>query len=157
MNALKKPKERSNKKRKMASYQERARRGLKGMVLRWTDSDPFSENGTITDTDVTHSNPTQRLLVRDMWARCSDWIVSTEFTYLVTMRVVFDTEKRGQKVDILEFDYTGTLRAAKSQMLNDVMEKELKSSLKSNDSLPGGHKNKGNYLYCEFIAQIVGV
>jgi hypothetical protein len=61
-----KPKERSNKKRKMASYQERARRGLKGMILQWTDSDPFSENGTITDTDVTHKNPTQRLIVRDM-------------------------------------------------------------------------------------------
>lgn len=157
MNALKKPKERSNKKRKMASYQERARRGLKGMILRWTDSDPFSENGTITDTDVTHSNPTQRLLVRDMWARCNSWIVSTEFIYCVKMNVVFETEKRGLKVDELEFNYTGTLRAAKSQMLNDVMEKELADCLKANDSLPAGHKNKGKYMHCEFVAQIVGV
>jgi hypothetical protein len=83
--------------------------------------------------------------------------VSTEFIYRVEMNVVFETERRGLKVDELEFDYTGTLRAAKSQMLNDVMERELADCLKSNDSLPSGHKNKGNYLYCEFIAQIVGV
>lgn len=157
MPALKKPKRRSSNKKKMASYQEHARRGLKGMLLRWTDSDPFSENGTITDTDVTHSNPTQRLLVRDMWARCNSWIVSTEFVYLVKMNVVFDTQKRGLKVDELEFDYTGTLRAAKSQMLNDVMQKELDDCLKANESLPPGHKNKGTYLRCEFVAQIVGV
>ena len=157
MPTLKKPKQRSSNKKKMASYQERARRGLKGMLLRWTDSDPFSENGTITDTDVTHSNPTQRLIVRDMWARCNSWIVSTEFVYLVKMNVVFDTQKRGLKVDELEFDYTGTLRAAKSQMLNDVMQKELDDCLKANESLPPGHKNKGTYLHCEFVAQIVGV
>lgn len=157
MLALKKPKQRSSNKKKMASYQERARRGLKGMLLRWTDSDPFSENGTITDTDVTHSNPTQRLIVRDMWARCNSWIVSTEFVYLVKMNVVFDTQKRGLKVDELEFDYTGTLRAAKSQMLNDVMQKELDDCLRANESLPPGHKNKGKYLHCEFVAQIVGV
>ena len=157
MSALKKPKQRSSNKKKMASYQERARRGLKGMLLRWTDSDPFSENGTITDTDVTHSNPTQRLIVRDMWARCNSWIVSTEFVYLVKMNVVFDTQKRGLKVDELEFDYTGTLRAAKSQMLNDVMQKELDDCLRANESLPPCHKNKGKYLHCEFVAQIVGV
>lgn len=157
MLSMKKPKERGNKKKKIASYQERARRGLKGMILRWTDSDPFSENGTITDADVTHSNPTQRLIVRDMWARCNSWIVATEFTYCVKMNVVFETVKRGLKVDELEFNYTGTLRAAKSQMLNDVMQKELAECIKANESLPQNHKNKGKYLHCEFIAQIVGV
>lgn len=157
MLALKKPKQRSNKKKKMASYQERARRGLKGMILKWTDSDPFSEDGAITATDVTHSNPTQRLVVRDMWARCSEWILNTEFMYCVQMRVVFETDSRGLKVDELEFDYTCTLRGAKSQILNDAMESELIECIKSNDAYPSGHKNKGKYLHCEFVAQIVGI
>lgn len=157
MLALKKPKPRSNKKKKMASYQERARRGLKGMILKWTDSDPFSEDGVITATDVTHTNPTQRLVVRDMWARCSEWILNTEFTYCVQMRVVFETENRGLKADELEFDYTCTLRGAKSQILNDAMEAELVECIKANAAYPDGHKNKGKYLHCEFVAQIVGI
>lgn len=150
-------KKRSNAKKKMASYQERARRGLKGMILQWTDSDPFSENGKIFDTAVTHKNPTQRLVVRDMWYRCNDWILNTEFQYCVIMRVVFDTEKRGLKVDELEFNFTCTLRGDKSQILNDAMEAELIECIKANDSIPEGHKNKGLYVHCEFIAQIVGV
>lgn len=150
-------KKRSNSKKKMASYQERARRGLKGMILKWIDSDPFSENGIITDTDVTHSNPTQRLIVRDMWARCNDWILNTEFTYCVIMRVVFETERRGLKVDEFEFNYTCTLRGAKSEILNDAMERELKEAIRCNDSIPSEHKNKGKYLHCEFIATITGV
>lgn len=151
-----KPKERSNKKKKMASYQERARRGLKGMMLRWSDSDPFSESGKIFDTDVTHTNPTQRLIVKDMWYRCNDWILNTEFQYLVTMDVVFETEKRGDKIDQFEFEFTCTLRGDKSQILNDAMEAELVESIKCNDAIPEGHKNKGIYKHCEFTATIVG-
>lgn len=150
-------KKRSNQKKKMASYQERARRGLKGMILKWIDSDPFSENGIITATDITHKNPTQRLIVRDMWARCNDWILNAEFTYCVIMRVVFETDKRGLKVDEFEFNYTCTLRGAKSEILNDAMERELQDAIRCNDSIPSAHKNKGMYLHCEFIATIAGV
>jgi hypothetical protein len=154
---LNKPKKRSNSKKKMASYQERARRGMKGMILKWTDSDPFSENGLISETDVTHTNPTQRLIVRDMWARCNEWILNSEFTYLVQMIVVFETEKRGLKIDELEFNYTCTLRGAKSGILNDAMEAELAECLKCNNAIPDGHKNKGIYVHCEFTATITGV
>jgi len=150
-------KKRSNAKKKMASYQERARRGLKGMILQWTDSDPFSENGKIFDTAVTHKNPTQRLVVRDMWYSCSDWILNAEFQYLVQMDVVYETEKRGDKVDQFEFEFTCTLRGAKSQILNDAMEAELIESIKCNDAIPNGHKNKGKYKHCVFSATIVGV
>lgn len=158
MNALVKipAKKRSNSKKKMASYQERARRGLKGMILRWIDTDPFSENGEIKNPEVTHKNPTQRLIVRDMWYRCNSWILTNEFTYCVTMKVVFETEKRGLKVDEFEFNYTCTLRGAKSDTLNDAMQAELVESLRCNDAIPDGHKNKGRYLHCEFTAEIVG-
>lgn len=152
-----KPKERSNKKKKMASYQDRARRGLKGMILKWTDSDPFSEGGKIFDTDVSHANPIQRLVVKDMWYSCNEWILNTEFQYLVTMDVVFETEKRGDKIDQFEFNFTCTLRGAKSQILNDAMEAELIESIKCNDAIPESHKNKGIYKHCVFTAKIVGV
>lgn len=152
-----KPKERSNKKKKMASYQERARRGLKGMILKWADTDPFCEEGKIFDTDVSHENPIQRIIVKDMWYRCNEWILNTEFQYIVTMDVIFETEKRGDKIDQFEFEFTCTLRGAKSQILNDAMEAELIESIKCNDAIPHGHKNKGIYKHCVFTAKIVGV
>lgn len=152
-----KPKERSNKKKKMASYQERARRGLKGMILKWTDTDPFSEEGKIFDTDVSHENPIQRIIVKDMWYRCNEWILNTEFQYIVTMDVVFETEKRGNKIDQFEFEFTCTLRGAKSEILNDAMEAELAESIRCNDAIPEGHKNNGIYKHCFFTAKIVGI
>lgn len=159
MNSLVKipAKKRSNSKKKMASFMERARRGMKGMILRWTDTDPFSESGHIFDTEVNHKNPTQKLIVLDMWSRCQDWILNTEFTWCVTMRVIFETEKRGYKVDEYEFNFTCTLRGPKSEILNDAMEVELKDSLRCNDAMADGHKNKGRYKHCEFSAVIVGV
>lgn len=146
-----------SKKTKMAEYLKRARRGMLGATLKWVDTDPFSESGEIRDTEVTHKNPTQRLVVRDMWARCSSWILNTEFTWLVTLRVIYETAQRGSKIDEIEFRYTCTLRGDKSQTLNDAMESELAASLAGNRAFEDGHKNKGEYQHCEFIAEIVGV
>lgn len=157
MTALRKPKQRSGQKKKIASYMERARRGLKGLTLTWTDQNPFENNAEIIAGKVTHKNPTQRIIVQNLWAVSSDWIMNAEFTYLVTLRVVFETEKRGLKVDELEFTFTCALQGKKSQILNDAMESELRECLKCNDAIPDGHKNKGKYSHCEFEAVIVGV
>jgi hypothetical protein len=145
------------KKTKMAQYIKRARRHMAGVILAWTDTDPFSEGGEIRDTDVTHKNPTQRLIARDMWDRCRDWMVTTEFTWLVTMRVIYTGTAKGDKVDTLEFRHTCSLRGNKSDELNDAMQAELKESLKGNDAFPEGHRNKGVYDRCEFVAVVVGV
>lgn len=157
MLALKTQKKRSNAKTKMAEYQKRARAGLRGLTLIWSDSDPFNDDGHITETNVTHKNPIQKIIVKDMWYRCSQWILNTEFTWLVTMSVFFETEKRGTRIDEYEFRYTCTLRGDKSQTLNDAMEDALNESITANNSYPAGHKNKGVYKVCKFNSEIVGV
>jgi hypothetical protein len=150
-------KKRTNSKPKIAAYQKEARKGLKGLILRWVDADPFSENAEITNTDVSHKNPTQRLIVDEMWRQCSKWICETEFTWNVVMKVFHDTGERGLKVDEYEFDFTCTLRGKKSDILNDAMEASLNESRAGNDAFPDGHKNKGVYLRCDFIATVTGI
>ena len=150
-------KKRTNSKNKMAAYQKQARKGLKGLILKWVDADPFSEDAAISNTSVSHTNATQRLVVDQMWQQCADWICNTEFTWRVSMLVVFDTDKRGLKVDDYEFNFTCTLRGKKSEILNNAMQEALRESHAGNDSLPDGHKNKGKYQYCEFVAQVIGI
>lgn len=150
-------KKNKNNKDKMARYQKQARRGMKGFAIYWNDSDPFTENGDISSHGVTHTNPTQKLIAREMWDKCQHWILHTEFTWLVRMVVIFDTPKRDDDPDEYIFRYTCTLRGKKSGDLNDKIEMSLKKSIDGNNSYPDGHKNKGQYLHCEFVAQIVGV
>jgi len=151
-----KPKKRSNHKTKIAQYQKRARAGMKNFSISWGDTDPFSESGSIYGGEIDHSNPTQKLICKNMWKRCSQWIVTQEFTWQVIMRVVYETP-RGDKHDDYEHVFTCTLRGNKSEILNDAMEKNLIESLAGNSAFPDGHKNKGTYSHCEFLAVVIGV
>ncbi len=150
-------KKRSNNNVKKAQYMKRARNQMKGFCITWADSDPFSENGRIDGGDIDHANPTQKLICKDMWKRCSQWIVSTEFNWQIIMRVVFTGAANGDKYDDYDFTYTCTLRGHKSEILNDAMEKALQESIDGNNAYPEGHKNKGVYSHCEFLAQVIGV
>ena len=148
---------RSNDKTKKAQYLKRARESMRGFSIGWVDDDPFTDNGVITGGHVDHSNPTQKLICRDMWARCSQWIVESEFQWLVTMRVIFEGSPRGDVWVDCEFNFTCSLRGKKSEILNDAMEDALIDAKAGNDAYPDGHKNKGTYSRCEFLAQVVGV
>ena len=64
-------KKRSNDSKRKAAYMKRARRGMMGFCITWMDSDPFTENGRIDGGEIDHANPTQKLICRDMWQRCS--------------------------------------------------------------------------------------
>ena len=156
-NVIKVSKKRSSDSKKKAQYMKRARAGMKGFVIGWSDSDPFSENGTIEGGDIDHSNPTQKLICRDMWTRCSQWIVETEFQLAVIMRVIFEGAPRGDVWVDCDFNFTCSLRGKKSEILNDAMEAALIDARAGNDAYPDGHKNKGTYSRCEFLAQVVGV
>lgn len=145
----------SNPKMK-AQYMKRARRGMLGFTVTWLDPDPFADNSEIEGGDIDHANPTQKLICLDMWKRCSQWIVSTEFTWVVIMRVCWKEYTKIEAVDC-HHRFTCALRGHKSEILNDAMEQSLKEVLAGNDAYPDGHKNKGTYSHCEFLAQIVGV
>lgn len=152
-----KPKKRGNHKTKIAQYQKRARAGMLGFSLSWGYSDPFSENSSIYGGEIDHLNPTQKIICRDMWRRCSQWIVTQEFTWQVIMRVVYIGTEKGDKYDDYDHVFTCTLRGNKSDILNDAMEKNLSESLAGNNAFPEGHKNKGVYSHCEFLAVVIGV
>ncbi len=146
-------KKRSNDAAKKAQYMKRARNGMKGFEISWIDEDPFSENGKIHGGEVGHANPTQRLICRDMWKRCSQWIVETEFVWLIQMRVVF--YDRDEPYDDYEFVFTCSLRGNKSGILNEAMEKEFLYSIDLNSKAEV--RKKGVYSHCEFMATVVGV
>lgn len=150
-------KKRSNNSKKIAAFQKRARKSMRGFTIVWADSDPFTENGRIDGGEIDHANPTQKLICRDMWQRCSQWIVSTEFTWRVIMRVVFIGAPKGDCFYDNEFTYTCTLRGNKSEILNDAMELALKEAISGNDHYKDGDSNKGKYSHCEFLAQVIGV
>ncbi|MET0356197.1 MAG: hypothetical protein ABW044_05425 [Cellvibrio sp.] len=151
------PKKRSNNQKKIASFHKRARKGMLGFSIAWADSDPFNDNGHITGGVIDHGNPTQKLICIDMWKRCSQWIVNTEFTWQVIMRVIYMGAPKGDKYDDYEFTFTCSLRGNKSEILNDAMEESLNESIKANSSYPDGDRHKGVYDRCEFLAVIVGV
>lgn len=150
-------KKRGRDPKKKAAYMKRARRGMLGFTIHWLDTDPFSENGKIDGGTIDHANPTQKLICIDMWRRCSQWVVSTEFTWQVIMRVVYIGAPKGEKHDDYDFTFTCTLRSHKSEILNDAMEKCLRESIAGNDSYKDGDRNKGVYSHCEFLAVVIGV
>jgi hypothetical protein len=144
-------------KKTKAAHMKRARKGMLGFTVTWLDTDPFTEGGNIEGGDIDHANPIQKVICRDMWKRCSQWIVSTEFTWRVIMRVVFVGAAKGDCFADAEHIFTCTLRGPKSEILNDAMEQSLKEFLAGNESYPEGHKNKGVYSHCEFLAEVIGI
>ena len=151
------PKTRSGNATKMAQFHKRARAGMRGFELHWTSTEPFVDSSDVQNVHIWHANPTQRLICADMWNRCQKWIVETEFQWLIVMKIIIETEKRGYAITECEFQYTCSLRGPKSKTLNDAMEKEFNETIAGNNAYPVGHKNKGKYLRCEFIAKVAGV
>ena len=141
----------------MAANLKQGRRGVKGLILEWSDKQPLSDAPFIQNDRVTHRNPIQRLIVKEMWRTSAEWIVTSEFTWRVTMTVIYATEKRGDKIDEVELIYTCALRGKKSQILNDAMLSELEASLAANDYLDTSHKNKGVFKSCFYKAEIICV
>jgi len=153
-------KKRSNYSKKKAQYMKRVRNGMRGFVLGWASDDPFSddkEGGDITNCTIDHANPTQKLICVSVWQKCAHWIVETEFQWCVIIRVIFEGAPKGDVWVDCELNYTCSLRGKKSQTLNDALEAALIDAKAGNDAYPDGHKNKGVYSRCEFLAQVVGV
>ena len=144
-------------KKTKAAYAKRARRGMLGFTISWIDENPFSENANISNGSIDHANPIQKLICRDMWLTSADWICGTEFTWRVAMRAVFTGAPRGDCYADAEHVFTCTLLGNKSKILNDAMEESLKEFIAGNDAYPAGHKNKGKYSHCEFLAEVIGI
>lgn len=147
---------RGNKK-KLQQFHKRARAGMRGFMLSWSDIDPFGPCSDVQNVAVDHTNPTQRLIVADMWNQCEKWIMETEFQWSIVMKISIETERRGTAVTECEFNFTCALRGAKALVLNDAMKNEFEETIAGNNAYPEGHKNKGVLSGCVFVAKIAGV
>ena len=144
-------------KKTKAAYLKRARRGMLGLSLNWCDSEPFQNNGELGEWNVSHSNPTQKIICKSMWTRYKQWIVTTEFTWRVILRVVFTGAEKGDCYADAEHIFTCSLMGPKSEKLNESMMKSFNEFIAGNNSYQDGHKNKGTYSHSEFLAEIIGV
>ena len=53
---------------------KRARKLVKGLILKWSDDDAMSPTPHINDSEVTHRSPVLRLQSRRVWSDYKDWI-----------------------------------------------------------------------------------
>ena len=146
-------KKRSNNTKKKAAYMKRARQGMRGFALLWTGTGLNDIESAIVD----NSNPIQKLISQSMWDQCKSWILTTEFVWEVTMRMIHTGTASGDKYDDAIFNFTCTLRGEKAEILHEEIQKAFEGFIAGNNAYPDGHKNKGIYSHCEFLAQIVGV
>ena len=74
------------------------------------------------------------------------------------MRVVHTGTPSGEdKYDDAIFNYTCSLRSKKAEILHEEIQKAFEGFIAGNDAYPEGHKNKGVYSHCEFMAIVAGV
>lgn len=153
-----------SKKQKISGQLKRARAGLKGLTVVWTDSDPLidSDEAVIYGDAVSHENPTNRIIIKKVWSQYAHWILTAEFTWLVEVKIVFEAISRGKnKVVEGEFLCTCPLRRDGDSRMNDAIEQFIKEERETNDKiaqdLGADHKSYGVYLRTEFKAKIVGV
>ncbi|MES1987008.1 MAG: hypothetical protein V4440_03090 [Pseudomonadota bacterium] len=152
-------------KQKNAQSFTQARRSVLGLTLRWTDKQPLFESinhDSISKTSISHKNPIQSIVCLKMWNMNKVWIVEQEFTWLVTVKVVYKSNRDGDdKVDTIEIRCTGALRWEGDQRINEATEKKILES-RLNNYLTGetqgyDHKSFGIFDRCEFEAVIVGI
>lgn len=156
---------RGNYKQTMAQNLKRARAGLLGLNLSWTDTQPLvkSEHGeTISDFKVWHKNPTNRLICQDMWRQSQKWIVENEFTWLVIIKIFYESNRVSMdKVDIGEFKCTCAIRYEGDQRMDDKIEKFIIECRLANylvaEEKGIDHKSYGVFQRAEFSATIVGI
>ena len=158
-------KKRSNNKAMHAAYMKRARRGLRGMILAWRDYEPLTDTeapDSITKTEVTHRNPTQKLIAMHMWKTANKFIIETVFTWKVSVKLVYRSNRDGAlKIDEGEFTLTCGIRDKSDTRLDQAIEAFITESKLANalvgEQMGKDHKSYGEYLYTDFCAEIIGV
>jgi prepilin-type processing-associated H-X9-DG protein len=146
-----------NKPEKMLEFN---RKSLIGFTLIWRDINPLSNNAIIENEGVTHKNPIHRIYCKNVWALHHDKILKNTFQWKVNVDIYYslpNKENSDIKQDHGEFIIKAPFKVPGDTTLNDEIEKFVIESKLLNVQLPDGHKNKGNYLYCDFKVMIIGI
>lgn len=133
---------------------------LPGFTIKWRDENPLSESPVITNQVVTHKNMVWRAVAMQTWRRFHDWILSSELTWSVVVKVIYLTPNKTSakaKVDEGEFTITAPFQRKGDSRLADAVEAFVTESRLANSMLPDDHKNKGVYQHCDYEITILAV
>lgn len=122
----------------------RARAGIKGLIISWSDPDPLSDSPHIVDGKVSHRNPVFRLTAPKLFQDFGDWITSKQsFRWLVTIRVLFDYPNGQTQLEERELEAVTTLSA-----INDHCLAQIQDALR--------HGDVAYYRNTEFTIECMG-
>lgn len=135
--------------------QNRFKRMCTGLIVTWRDVEPFGDAKPY-DCKVSASTPAKRLIADALYRGNSERILSTDFRWLIEVSICFLTP-RGLDKRITEIETRCKLSSWQSNSICEIIADALDEAFSGNEAYPDGHKNKGEYQYCEFKAQILGV
>jgi hypothetical protein len=152
-----------NKKTRAAGL-KKARQRVKGLQLGWSDVNPLIDTRTpesIFNKFVTHVNPVYRLVANQMWEQFSDWILTTEFTWAMTLDVVYKSNRGDGVLKKDSADFKLTFAYKGDHRIDEAAREFVETSLLKNEmigvELGTDHKSYGQYIQCDFVIEIVGV
>lgn len=69
---------------------KRARAGVRGLIIEWSDKHPLRETQAKISGKISHKNPLFKLCANKIFADYGDWITTQQpFHWLITITVVF--------------------------------------------------------------------
>lgn len=122
----------------------RARAGIKGLILSWKDKDPLSESAEVIPGAVGHRNPVYRLTAAHLFDQFGDWITTRmPFRWLVTIKLIFDYPNGTTQIEERELEAFATISA-----LNDHCMEQVQDAMR--------HGNRDHYMHTEFTIECIG-
>lgn len=122
----------------------RARAGIKGLIISWTDPEPLSHSPHIIDGKVSHRNPVYRLTAGKLFTEFGDWITERQaFRWLVTIRLFFDYPNGQTQIEERELEAFTTISS-----LNDHCLEQIQAALRCGA--------KEHYRHTEFTIECLG-
>lgn len=154
----------SKNKHRRAVAIAQVRKKFIGLTINWTDKDPLvAEDESLIYSDaVTHKNPILNLTIGRIWREHAHDILTSEFTWLVTVDIVFDAINRKElKIIQGEFQCSCPLQKHGDSRMNDAILAFVQDERANNEKiaadLGASHKSYGIYIRTEFKAVIIGV
>lgn len=109
------------KKRKKNNNLERARRGVRGMIIEWEDPNPLRDTSAHIGGKISHKNPIYRLCVKDVFRDFGDWITTKQpFRWLIEITVVFDYPNGARQNEIRELEAYAVLAEINKYCIDEI-------------------------------------
>lgn len=129
--------------KKQRNALHKAKRLVKGLVISWEDQDPLSDGQKVGAGKVSHRNPVYRLMAKDIFRGCGDWIVHQQpLRWLIKICVVFRYDNGVDQEEIRELEGCSTIDG-----LNEFCMEEIEDAFK--------HGNMGKYFTTKFEIECI--